>query len=304
MTGYDLVDWIMEHWGIEESEALNIAYHLCLHGYIFPVSDWKNLFVKDDSTFYRFQSPYYWPCQQKAPDNVDYAIYLVKRTMRSNRQKHGLDDVEMETLNNLQRNLRGKWELINMQAEEQLRILQNSKKNEKAIIDSQERAFWRVHKPPPGIQTPLEPCPVPSRAKPRKKTTDDWEREIVMLKNSITRTRMKVSVACETLVQYYETYADYDAFMETPQPSNPWISDDITFWQYDAPYVDTYAEKRVKKWAISIEDCVNDPTGLQEFTAYLKKEYSHENIRFWESVNDLRRSAQSQIARKVREIYE
>ncbi|CAG2058442.1 unnamed protein product, partial [Timema podura] len=45
-------------------------------------------------------------------------------------------------------------------------------------------------------------------------------------------------------------------------------------------------------------------SSLQEFTAYLRKEYSHENIRFWLAVNDLRRSAQSHIQRKVKDIFD
>lgn len=68
--------------------------------------------------------------------------------------------------------------------------------------------------------------------------------------------------------------------------------------------VETPTEKRVRRWALSMEELVSDPTGLQEFTNYLRREYSHENIRFWMAVNDLRRSAQSQIPRKVQEIYE
>lgn len=68
--------------------------------------------------------------------------------------------------------------------------------------------------------------------------------------------------------------------------------------------VEIPTEKRVRRWALSMEELVSDPTGLQEFTAYLRKEYSHENIRFWMAVNDLRRSSQSQIQRKVHEIFE
>lgn len=294
----------MERLNIEECEALNLSYQLCLYGYLFPATESKHLFVKDDSTFYRFQSPYYWPMQHKPPDNVEYAIYLVKRVLR-NKPKHALEEYELEALNNLQKNLKGKWEFINMQAEEQLRLVkENKRRTDKQVTDSQERAYWRVHRPPPGQFSPLEPCPIPSRNKPRKVTIDYVEREIRLLKNSLTRTRMKMSQACESLVQYYETYAEFDPLMTPVQPSNPWVSEDTTFWQYNAPYVDVYSEKRVKKWAISIEDCVTDPTGLQEFTTYLKKEYSHENIRFWLSVNDLRRSAQSQIARNVKDIYE
>lgn len=44
-------------------------------------------------------------------------------------------------------------------------------------------------------------------------------------------------------------------------------------------------------------------TGLQEFTSYLRKEYSHENIRFWLAVKDLRHSFQAQIPDKVNEIF-
>jgi regulator of G-protein signaling len=68
--------------------------------------------------------------------------------------------------------------------------------------------------------------------------------------------------------------------------------------------VEIPTEKRVRRWGLSMEELVSDPTGLQEFTNYLRKEYSHENIRFWMAVNDLRRSAQSQIQRKVNEIFE
>jgi regulator of G-protein signaling len=43
--------------------------------------------------------------------------------------------------------------------------------------------------------------------------------------------------------------------------------------------------------------------GLQEFTHYLRKEYSHENIRFWLAVKDLKHSYQAKINDKVIEIF-
>lgn len=36
-------------------EAVHIGNQLCQYGYFFPVSDSKNLVVKDDSSLYRFQ---------------------------------------------------------------------------------------------------------------------------------------------------------------------------------------------------------------------------------------------------------
>ncbi|XP_059223353.1 uncharacterized protein LOC106081189 [Stomoxys calcitrans] len=306
--GYDLIEWLMDRLQIEESEALNIANQLCLHGYFFPVNDSKTLTVKDDSSLYRFQTPYYWPWQHKAPDNVEYAIYLVKRSLR-NKQRHALEDYEVEALASLHKNLKGKWEIISMQAEEQVRLAKERKKGEKIVGDSQERAYWRVHRPPPGQFTPLEPCPVPSRDRQgtkqnKKKTLEDMQRDVDYLKKSLNRTRMKMSQACESLVTYSETFSDYDFFLQPVLPSNPWVTEDITFWQLNNTFVDIPTEKRVKRWAISIEELVTDPTGLQEFTAFLEKEYSHENIRFWIAVNRLRRSAHSQVPRKVQEIYE
>lgn len=67
--------------------------------------------------------------------------------------------------------------------------------------------------------------------------------------------------------------------------------------------VETATENRVRRWGLSMEELVSDPTGIQEFTNYLSKEFSHENIRFWMAVNDLRRSAQSQVPAKVQEIF-
>ncbi|KAG5684823.1 hypothetical protein PVAND_014035 [Polypedilum vanderplanki] len=304
--GYDLIEWLMERLNVEESEALNMANQLCQHGYFFPVSDSKTLVVKDDSSLYRFQSPYYWPWrQQKAPDQIEYAIYLAKRSLR-NKQRHALEDYETEALASLHKNLKGKWDFIMMQAEEQIKLAKDRKKGDKIVSDSQERAYWRVHRPPPGQFTPLEPCPVPSRdrqGKPRKRTEEDWKREVKITRSSIGRNRMKMSAACESLVSYFETFCEYDPLMQPALPSNPWVSEDTTFWQLNSPMVEVPTEKRVKRWSISIEELVKDPTGLQEFTAYLRKEYSHENIRFWSAVNDLRRSAHSQIARKAREIY-
>lgn len=305
--GYDLIEWLMDHLSIEESEALNIANQLCFHGYFFPVNDTKSLVVKDDSSLYRFQTPYYWPWQHKAPDNVEYAIYLAKRSLR-NKQRHGLEDYESDALSSLNKNLKGKWDFISMQAEEQVRLAKERKKGDKIVGDSQERAYWRVHRPPPGQFTPLEPCPVPSRdrqgIKPKKKNVEDYQREVDYLQKSLGRTRMKMSQACESLVTYSETFAEFDFFLHPVLPSNPWVTEDLTFWQLNGALVDIPTEKRVKRWAISIEELVSDPTGLGEFTTFLEKEYSHENIRFWLAVTKLKRSAQSQVAGRVNEIYE
>ncbi|KAG8233801.1 hypothetical protein J437_LFUL008021 [Ladona fulva] len=120
ILGYDLIEWLMERLNIEDSaEAVRLANILCQSGYFFPVGDTKSLVVKDDSSLYRFQTPYYWPSQSHCPDNVEYAIYLAKRSLR-NKQKHGLEDYELEALGSLKLSLQHKWDFVTMQAEEQV----------------------------------------------------------------------------------------------------------------------------------------------------------------------------------------
>ncbi|KAJ8966619.1 hypothetical protein NQ317_000618 [Molorchus minor] len=113
------------------------------------------------------------------------------------------------------------------------------KKADKLISDSQERAYWRVHRPPPGMVSSLEPCPVPTRSwngcRTRKRTIEDCRREVELLKNSLSKTRMKVSQALESMVQHVEIYMEYDPILTPTQPSNPWVSEDLTYWQLNSP---------------------------------------------------------------------
>ena len=41
------------------------------------------------------------------------------------------------------------------------------------------------------------------------------------------------------------------------------------------------SSSRVEGWAIEFDNLLSDPAGLQTFTEFLKKEFSHENIYFW-----------------------
>uniref|UniRef100_A0A8D8WIG5 Regulator of G-protein signaling 7 n=1 Tax=Cacopsylla melanoneura TaxID=428564 RepID=A0A8D8WIG5_9HEMI len=310
-TGCDLVDWLMDRLCLkptERDEAVQVANQLCQFGYFFPVNDTKNLVFKDSKdTHYIFQIPYYWPWQHRqSPDNVEYAIYLEKRSLR-NKQRHGLEEYELEALNNLKRNLANKWDLISMQAEEQVRLSKDRKKVDKIVADSQERAYWRVHRPPPGFTSSLEPIPTCMRGGTghrKKRSVEDLKKELDFLKSCLDKTRTKTSLVVESLVLFSETYSEYDAFFTTPNPSNPWNNDDTQYWLLNSPLVEVPTERRVRRWALSIEDLIKDPTGLAEFTTYLRKEYSHENIRFWLMVNELRHSSQSKIATKVKDIFD
>lgn len=243
-AGYDIIEWLMERLSIEESgEAIHLANLLCQHGYFFPVGDNRAFSVKDDSSLYRFQTPYYWPSQYPLMDSVDYAIYLAKRSLR-NKQKHGLDDYELEALGQLKKNLNQKWDFISMQADEQVRISKERKKVDKLVTDAQERAFWRVLHPPPGSSCCVETPPMHKHdfhakegVKQIRRTNliEDLRAEVDLLRTSCIRTRIKVSQALESLASHCESYYEHDSFLVPRQPSNPWISEDPTYWIINAP---------------------------------------------------------------------
>ncbi|XP_022664167.1 regulator of G-protein signaling 7-like isoform X2 [Varroa destructor] len=316
-VGYDVVEWIMDNLDIDDQsgpvaqEALHLANLLCQHGYFFPVGEnAKTYTIKDDSTLYRFQAPEYWASRNN-PDNTEYALYLLRRTLK-NKPKNSLEDYEIEALQRLKKLLANKWDTLCQQAEEQIappfisdgreRIKGQSKekkKTDKVISSSQERAYWRIHRPPPGTITCLERCPVPSRRIRKKKTTpEQLKRQIKILKSTITRSRAK-----STLWQRSEDYREFDAFLCPPLPSNPWVSDDPTFWIIESHTTDTLTERRLRRWTLSLEELLSDPRGFQEFETYLRKEYSYENILFWKAVQDLKRGSYACIPQRVTEIH-
>ncbi|XP_064634659.1 regulator of G-protein signaling 7-like isoform X2 [Lineus longissimus] len=301
-TGYDLIEWLMERLEIQDSaEAIHLGNLLCHYGYIFPVTDNRTLSVKDDNSLYRFQSPYFWPSKNWNPDNVDYAIYLAKRTMR-NKQRHGLDEHEQVAFNKLQKMLCDKWEFIYMQAEEQVRLAKERKKADKVVVDSQEKAFWRIHRPGPGQIKTLEEGMkknLRSTESKKKKSLEFVKKEYEFFKHSVTIPRMKTSKVVECLISRTEMYAEHDLIIVGALPSNPWITDDTTLWIL----VETPTERRVKRWAFGLHELLRDPTGRNEFEIYLKKEYSQENIRFWQACEELKQGKMLQIPAQANEIY-
>merc|ERR1719323_2272989 len=183
-----------------------------------------------------------------------------------------------------------------MQAEEQLKVAKGRQKGDKIINESQEKAYWRVYKPPPGYNTLVENPPVPLReqkVRARRNNKDMLKHEIQFMSNYLDVSRVRTSQVAEQLLLGCG-------------PSNPWMTDDLTYWEINKPIPEVPTEKRVRKWAISLEDIVMDPLGIQELLSYMKKEYSHENLRFWLAVQELKRGpgSESKIKKKVKEIYE
>ncbi|OWF49799.1 regulator of G-protein signaling 11-like isoform X2 [Mizuhopecten yessoensis] len=315
-SGSDIIEWLRRRFPESETEemgvkeALHLANLLCQYGYIYPV-DLKTVTIKDDrSTEYRFQTPFYWPfCKQKTADSLEYAIYLQKRSMR-NKNKHELEPHEKEAYEKLLKFFCDRKDFIKSQAEEQVKELKKKQRQDKMLGDQQERAFWRIHRPPKSQVNCLEEGPKrnihPNQMVARKKKNKDWYRqEIAFLKKSMDRPRMKFSKAFECYCTRWTQYHEYDPFIEpsAAQPSNPWITDDPTLWELNKPLVPSPTELRVKKWSFSFYELVSDLTGLSEFEKYLEKEYSQENIRFWNEVEQLKDCPYKQLRNRMDQIY-
>uniref|UniRef100_A0A182R976 Regulator of G-protein signaling 7 n=1 Tax=Anopheles funestus TaxID=62324 RepID=A0A182R976_ANOFN len=313
-TGADLIAWIMKNLSIDDvNEALHLAHLLASHGYLFPIDD-HQLTVKNDGTFYRFQTPYFWPSNCWEPENTDYAVYLCKRTMQ-NKTRLELADYEAENLAKLQKMFSRKWEFIFMQAEAQSKVDKKRDKLERKVLDSQERAFWDVHRPVPGCVNTTE---VDIKKAYRRGASslgsgssgtagnsnpvEQLTRQIKLLKLKLERRTIKISKVAESYTSYFEQYNEYDSFLNPPDQPNPWITDNTEMWDADRTAKDV-SLKRVKRWGFSLRELLNDPVGREQFSKFLDKEFSGENLKFWESVQSMKAQPQSKVKDAAHAIY-
>ncbi|KAF4084420.1 hypothetical protein AMELA_G00128500 [Ameiurus melas] len=320
--GSDIVQWLVKNLGIEDPvEALHLGTLMAAHGYFFPISD-HVLTLKDDGTFYRFQTPYFWPSNCWEPENTDYGgcILLIKSC-----------EYVCESLARLQRAFARKWEFIFMQAEAQAKVDKKRDKIERKILDSQERAFWDVHRPVPGCVNTTEVdikkssrmknphktrksvyglqndirshspthTPAPEAKQP---TVEELQEQIKFWQAQLDRHRLKMSKVAESLLGYTEQYADYDPFLTTPDPSNPWITDDTTVWELEASKEPT--QSRVKRWGFRMDEVLKDPAGREQFLKFLESEFSSENLRFWLAVQELKKRPIKEVPSRVQEIWQ
>jgi regulator of G-protein signaling len=142
--------------------------------------------------------------------------------------------------------------------------------------------------------------------KARRNNKELLREETDYLKQYLDISRVRTAQVAEGLLEYTDTFVDWDPLLVGVGPSNPWMTDDQSYWEINKPIPDVPTEKRVRRWAISLEDIIMDPLGVQELLQYMKKEYSHENLRFWLAVQELKRGpgSDTKIKKKVKEIFE
>ncbi|XP_027027695.1 regulator of G-protein signaling 9a isoform X1 [Tachysurus fulvidraco] len=302
IAGQDILAWIASHMKVDNQEARTIGTMLVAFGFIYPLQDHKRLILKPDGSLYRFQTPYFWPVQKRKEEDTDYAIYLVKRNMR---KKGTLENYEQENYNKLHKWLHHKWDFIVMQAKEQFSVAKEREKSDRVVYDCQERAYWIVHRPPPqthsamdyGMDRLIDPN------NEEKKTFDYYRRIIIYLQQIIMRPRVKSSVSLGALVKHMTTYQDHDPFLKACVPSNPWQTDDVTYWDLNMRNVEIPTKSRVERWSFSFYELLNDPRGRADFKLFLKKEFSGENLAFWEAAEEMKWGAAASMSEKAETIF-
>uniref|UniRef100_A0A3P8S8K2 Regulator of G protein signaling 9a n=1 Tax=Amphiprion percula TaxID=161767 RepID=A0A3P8S8K2_AMPPE len=140
----------------------------------------------------------------------------------------------------------------------------------RVVFDCQERAYWIVNKP-------------------RSET--------------IMRSKVKSSVSLGALVKYVTTYKNHDPFLAPCLPSNPWQTDHDAYWTLNMRRVDLPTKMRVERWSFSLFELLSDLRGRDDFKIFLKKEFSGENLAFWEAAEELKWGTAASMTAKAETIF-
>ncbi|XP_068452201.1 regulator of G-protein signaling 9a [Clinocottus analis] len=302
ITGKDIFAWITNKMKTTPEEVQAFGTMLVAYGYIYPLQNHKKLVMCNDTSLYRFQTPYFWPTQKWVAEDSDYAIYLAKRNIR---KKGMLEPYEQARYNHFHDWLNHKWDFIVMQATEQYKAGKERKKPDRVVFDCQERAYWIVNRPPSRTHSAMECGPerLIDPSADEKISFDTYRRMNIFYQQAIMRSKVKSSVSLGALAKYVTTYKNHDPFLAPCLPSNPWQTDNDAYWTYNMRRVDVPTKMRVERWSFSLFELLSDLRGRDDFKVFLKKEFSGENLAFWEAAEELKWGTASSMSSKAETIF-
>ncbi|XP_039216195.1 regulator of G-protein signaling 11 isoform X4 [Crotalus tigris] len=304
VTGNDIVEWLIQKYNILEEESLHLGNLLVKHGYIYSLKDPHTLVLRRDDTPYRFQTPYFWMSTQWLATDLDYAIYLAKRNIRKQGELH---ELEKEDYKQLCKRINHIWDFVVMQAREQLQAAKQRRRADRIVIECQEQAYWLVNRPLGGVlDVRGEGLELRSHSLTpiQLKSMDYYKQEIRYYCAALSRMRVKSSLCLQGYLKFNEQYISHDPIISGCLPSNPWITDDITYWAMNAPRVTVPTKLRVERWSFGFSELMGDILGREQLLEFLKTEFSAENLMFWEACEELRLGEEAHIAEAVDSIYQ
>ena len=292
-TGNDLVVNLMKELRAERKESIHVASQLYKHGYLYSVEQNVSTF-KDDSTHYRMQSEHLWPSQCNNPNNLDYSAYLEKKML----MKYKLAEHEQEAYDRFRVIYSKNWYMLTKKALTFIDQEENTVKEDRSISQGEERAFWRLHRPPPGEPLVME-ASIQKRNLNISDTTDfqaiqGLETKVDIYRRSIRRNGVKLSHSVELVIQYVDRVKNTDPFLKK-SIHNPWINDSKT-----PPPVNP---SRFEQWSTSFDLLLRDKLGRELFMKFLSSEVSSENLQFCEEVTKYKMLPSSHLRAVAPQIF-
>ncbi|KGL90770.1 Regulator of G-protein signaling 11, partial [Charadrius vociferus] len=248
------------------------------------------------------QTPYFWTSTKWPATELDYAIYLAKKNIR---KQGDLIEHEKDNYNLLHKRINHTWDFVVMQAREQLRDAAPAGAG--GAIDCQEQAYWLVNRPPVrmGWGSWVGGQWVRGWRVQPWAGGEDGGAGSEHGPGPVRRARgFPPAPGTVLYIKFNEQYVPHDPIMSGCLPSNPWITDDTTYWAMNAPTVPTPTKLRVERWGFNFSELLTDPLGRAQLLDFLKKEFSAENLSFWEACEELRYGEQSRITEIVDSIYQ
>ncbi|KAH8855325.1 Regulator of G-protein signaling 7 [Schistosoma japonicum] len=274
--GSAFVSWLQENIPTsDENEAIHMTELFLFYGYIFRITESSQPYFKFNKTYwYRFQAPFYWISKLSKADDIDYAIYLMKRNLKKGGLKS--DDPEEEIFQQLSKTLSDKWKIIELQAAEQLRLEKKRNKVDRNILRLQEHAFWKVYRP---------------TGKVKYKLTDELPRNFKFKQIQARQEQMR-----NKMLEQKKIMEGKDA--------SAWEDDSITSPPTGATGSIAYPTlKQARMWATSMDHLIRDVNGQKWLEQFMQKEYSCENFRFLQEVINYKFGPLSKIEHESKRIY-